>query len=203
MGSIGGICDQDFGNKTQILKRLILFFTSLLFILTISNGQVKYSKSDTAKKYKQNCIVHLDTSVNGVIFSDEKSFIKKFGDKHTLIDAYDCLYFANYNETEFMKLHHENGGGRNSYDEFEVSKQNYVKAHIIKTNEKHFISSNGIYIGMPLNVFFKKYKKSCFELSKKGNTLIYQYYYPYQTYYSAYIFSGNVLVGYSFGYDNS
>ena len=150
------------------------------------------------------CIPHIDSSVNGIIFSDPNSFVKKFGSVHFAPDAQtDCIYFSNKTGTEFMSLHHENGGDSSAYDIISVANTANSNKKAVKIKDKQFISSNGVHLGMSANDLFKKFNRSCFSSATNGGRTTYRYHDDRQTYLAEYVFLNSALVSYTIGYDHS
>jgi hypothetical protein len=183
-------------NNVESIRREILSNVKNSMVTAKSLDSTVYSVID-------NCVSNIDSGINNIFLSDSKSFKKKFGNKYIMINPEtDCIIFLNTTNSETLTLHHESGGDSSSFDIFTVTLSK-GKTKAIKTKEKKFISSKGVYIGMPENSFSKRFNLKCFIRSVKGNTVKYSYHSDEQTFLSEYTFLNGKLISYRIGYDNS
>jgi len=185
----------------MIMKQFIIYsacFLGTLFLNSFSSNSCNY-----LLKAKENSI-QFDTSLNDEIFLiNEKSILRSVGDVYPYLNKEDesVLLFSKKGD-EYLKMHHELGGGRNSYDRFEVGytkKENEKKELLTKYD--HFITESGISLGIDKDAFLKKTCKKKLKISYENDFTVYQYSNTEWLYNAQYYFRSNTLVKFCFGYE--
>jgi hypothetical protein len=185
----------------------LLFILNLLLASASCNERVdKQIKKNNVVSIKIVNGIKIDTSINNVILEDTITLIKKFGDLSRLIDLpnCDCVTLFNKNETQFLRLHHSNGGFSNQFDIFTVEYIKKSKKNGKTIEDEIFITENGIKLGISLEIFFNRFPNTNFVKQKLGLKQVkYIYHDVENTYLAEYVFKDEILISFRIGYDNS
>jgi hypothetical protein len=189
------------------IRLLLLACVSTLF-LTCKNDAKKDEHKNDQVVIQQ--IFRTDSSINGIIIDDTFSVATRIGNVSSYIDwdYCDCVILENRSETQFLRLHHSNGGFKNQFDIFTVGYakelNNKQRKRVKKLDEDIFITENGIKLGLMEEQFLQIFSAIKFSRNKmKNDTIIYFYHDIYNTYLAEYKFKNGKLVEFRIGYDNS
>lgn|SRR3989338_1259165 len=191
----------------------------LYFLLLISVLSCSFKRNDEVlEKIKQPSVtssstntslqtkIPIDTAICGVVLRNAESVLNNFGDLMPMVE-HDLNFgevasILNKNRTEVFRMKIEYGGFQNQFSYFYVtsyerdSLDNYEHSHI-----EHFISSNGIYLGMSIAKFERtKFATYCNKAIDHNKI---QFHYEDDDFYNAYyFFVDDQLSAYSFGFQN-
>lgn len=173
-----------------------------------SNSFDSTTKQESLRPNKIKYKKLLDTSISQIVLSNEESVIKSLGDISNSInwESCECITIVNGNQTEYLQLHHENGGRNNSYDIFVVGYLKNLDFDIKfakKTEIDFFRSENNIYLGLPEETFLNIYYDVQFKSELIGDVKKYFFHDVENTYLAEYWFTKGKLIEFRIGYDNS
>lgn len=183
------------------MKLFIICSGFFLGIFSLNN--FSSNNSNCLMTIKNNS-THFDTSINHEIFLiNEKSILNSVGDMyHHLNKENESVLLFNTKGNEYLKMHHELGGGRNSYDRFEVGYAKEAnKKKELSTKYEHFTTESGISLGMTKQEFLKRITNKKMKISYKNKVAVYEYSNKEWGYNAQYFIRGDTLINFCFGYE--